>query len=186
MSHFIRMIAIIISISLAGTQSYAQTTEDYQLRNFMELELRELSKKWVKNYRYDSAGFPVVTELSDDGFSAVIKTDYLYTDGKTDTIWMTYRNGKRTCLAYKYWGEYCTLQGKKGGNGAKEIAIAGGILALLAIGSSMSNSNNSNGSKSKSGQNYNDEPTNREKLRQCTLNASNDREYTNCHNKYGY
>ena len=64
------------------------------------------------NYVYNSTRNAEVIESNDT--TAVISARYDYRCGDStlsDTVYMTFRNGERTCHAFAFYNQHCTMDG---------------------------------------------------------------------------
>lgn len=177
---FRRIITAAVALALLLTPTFA-IAQSSDLRNFMEIQLRDLNKGWVFDYEFNSVGEPAVLELSSDQRSAVLKASYRYTNGRSDTIYLTVRDGRRTCVGYAYFSERCTLTGKT--MGVREGVGVAIVACLLFCGSG-----NRQSSSSAPRYNPDDDPEVRRKraLSECMRHAYTDSEYAYCHERHGF
>lgn len=92
------------------------------LESELEPHLRDLAVNggmagpWVCAYVLNSVRNATVLYSGTEGMVVSARYDYRCGDSTdSDTIYLTFRNGSRTCDAYRSLSTYCTLYGRQNG-----------------------------------------------------------------------
>jgi hypothetical protein len=113
--HFLFGLALLTS-SVGQANARGQSEESWD--SIMERNLRDLSQKMLCNYVYNSVRNITLLEYNASENASVVSARYDYRCGdstSSDTIYITFRNGMRPCVAYAFYNKYCTLSGEQDG-----------------------------------------------------------------------
>ena len=108
---------LLVAALLLATSATAQ---DEALPDILERHLVQLEKSWAASlYIRRSVRNIQILEYSRSDNASVISARYDYRMGDStasDTVYITFRDGYRTCVAYRFYNKYCTLTGARDGS----------------------------------------------------------------------
>ena len=107
-------------LAVATLFATSASAQDDEWPAILERQLIQLEDSWAASlYIRRSVRNIQVLEYSRSENASVVSARYDYRMGDStasDTVYIAFRDGLRTCVAYRFYNKYCTLNGARDGS----------------------------------------------------------------------